>query len=217
MKKIIPFKKKLEFKTNINEIVSISLENTLSINDNKVIGDLIIDGKYKITETSINVDDFEFKIPVEIEIDSKYIIDKVITDIDDFYYEIINNNILEVNIDVMLDNLEEKEQPALIEQPIYVQQIKEFREETKEMETKEERCIELEEKEKHEINIFENFNDESDTTSTYYVYIVREGDTIEQIQDKYKTTLEQLTMYNDLTELKLGDKIIIPENKNAKN
>ena len=76
---------------------------------------------------------------------------------------------------------------------------------------KEENTIK-EETNKQEIsNIFDSFTDDSDTTSTYHVYIVREGDTLEQIQDKYKTTLELLNQYNDLTEIKLGDKIIIPE------
>ena len=214
MKKIIPFTKRLSFKTNINEITSISLENTLTVNNKKVIGDLIIDGKYKITETSINVDDFEFKIPVEIELDDKYIIEDITTDIDDFYYEIINNNTLEVNIDVLIDNLEEKliKEPPTVLEPKY-----EYREEPKDMDKTEERCIEqenpiTEETNKQEIsNIFDSFTDDSDTTSTYHVYIVREGDTLEQIQDKYKTTLELLNQYNDLTEIKLGDKIIIPE------
>ena len=75
MKKIIPFKKNLTFNTNVSEITSISLENTLNYKNYNVLGDLIISGTYKITDTSIKVDNFEFKIPIEIEIDKKYITD----------------------------------------------------------------------------------------------------------------------------------------------
>jgi len=45
---------------------------------------------------------------------------------------------------------------------------------------------------------------------TYNVFIVREGDTIESILDKYGIELDELKKYNDLNELKLGDKLIIP-------
>ena len=36
------------------------------------------------------------------------VLDKVTVDIDDFYYEIINEKTLVVNIDVLINNLEEK-------------------------------------------------------------------------------------------------------------
>jgi len=48
------------------------------------------------------------------------------------------------------------------------------------------------------------------------VYIVREGDTIDSIMSKYKITRDLLNEYNDLNELKLGDKLIIPEILDAK-
>ena len=64
-----------------------------------------------------------------------------------------------------------------------------------------------------EVNIEEVNTKEVNTEevySSYSVYIVREGDTIEQILSKYEITKEILEDYNDLTEIKLGDKIIIP-------
>lgn len=204
MKKIIPFKKNLNFKTNVSEITSISLENTLQKNKNNVEGDLIITGNYKITDTSTNVDNFEFKIPVNIEIDKKYMIDNMVIDIDDFYYEIINNNTLEVSIDVMLDNIVEKQ---MIKQVEEFELIKDLKEEINK--ENEERCIE-EESPKDMSEIFETINNEKEDYSTYHVYIVREGDTLENIISKYNTTKEKLEPYNDLNEIKLGDKIIIP-------
>jgi len=53
-----------------------------------------------------------------------------------------------------------------------------------------------------------------ETFKSYTVYILREGDTIESIIEKYKVTKEELLDYNDLSEVKIGDKIIIPSNDN---
>lgn len=60
-------------------------------------------------------------------------------------------------------------------------------------------------------NIFDNMSD-SETYSTYYVYIVKEDDTIEKILDKYGITKEDLENYNNLESFKPYDKIIIPTN-----
>ena len=74
-------------------------------------------------------------------------------------------------------------------------------------EEKKEKKIEMEEK----INsLFNQFSKESEVYVSYNVYIVRDGDTLESIIDKYATSVEELKKYNDLSELKLGDKLIIP-------
>ncbi len=212
MKKTIPFKKQLIFKTKVNDITSIALENTLKTKENIIEGELIINGTYKITETSTKVDEFEFKIPINIEIDDKYITEEIQIDISDFYYEIIDNSILEVNIEILLDNIIEKqiEEPAK-EEILTLKPIIEKEEETiMEEPIKEERCIEQEEP-TNEINMFNSFIDDQEEYGAYHVYIIREGDTIETILNKYKTTKEKLDEYNDTNELKIGDKIIIPE------
>ncbi len=59
-------------------------------------------------------------------------------------------------------------------------------------------------------SIFSSLTSKEETFSTYYVYIVRDTDTIESIIDKYKTTKEELQNYNDLTDIKVGSKLIIP-------
>lgn len=214
MKKIIPLKKQLTFKTNVNEITSISLENTLHNNKNEIEGELIINGSYKITDTSTKTDPFEFIIPTNIKIDEKYDCREVTIDIEDFFYEIINNNILNVNIEVTIDNLieipnEKKEGDEIIMEPLTERCIDAEIEEQEE--TKKEQKEEIKEKN----NIFDNFLNESDDYSTYYVYIVREGDTLETILSKYNITKEKLEEYNNLDEIKIGNKIIIPEKKDA--
>ena len=108
MKNIIPFKKDVIFKTNIEEITSISLEHNLSIEKDTVRGEFLINGEYKVSEKSTSVDPFNLQIPFEIVIDDRYDTKKATVDIDDFYYEIVNNNVLSVSIDVLVDSLEEK-------------------------------------------------------------------------------------------------------------
>lgn len=58
-------------------------------------------------------------------------------------------------------------------------------------------------------NIFDTISTD-ETYVTYYVYIMRESDTIEGILDKYKVTKEDLISYNDIDSIKVGSKIIIP-------
>ena len=180
MKKIVPFKKEIRFNTNVAEIISISLDHNLTKEDHSVKGVFIVSGEYKLTEASLNTEPFNYELPFTVAMDDKYILDNAKVDIDDFYYEIANSNTLVVNIDVSVDDLEERE---IIE------------------EIEEERCIEEE--------IIEASKKE-DNYRSYTVYIVREGDTLEEIITKYETTKEILLDYNDLTEIKIGDKIIIP-------
>lgn len=208
MKKIIPFKKDIIFKTNLKEITSISLENTLKVDDDLVCGDFIVSGDYKITETSVNTELFSYELPFEVAFDSKYDLKNAIIDIDDFYYEIINDSVLSINIDVAIDKIEENE---LEEEEIEMNNIEN---EIEEIESEDERCVEeenveVEDESQEQISLFDNINID-DTYNTYKVYIVRENDTLESICDKYSVSKDNLELYNNLSEIKLGDKIIIP-------
>ena len=195
MKKIVPFKKDIDFKQNIAEISSISLEHTLKLKEeNHVSGEFIVSGTYKLTDTSLNVDSFEYKLPFDISIDKKYDTTNIDVDINDFYYEVINNEILEVNIEVSLDNLEEKEERNMTEEkPEVIEEPKEA----------------IETKREESPSIFEDL-DENERYSVYKVHIVTENDTTESIINEYGITKEDLESYNDLTDLKIGNKLIIP-------
>lgn len=270
MKKIIPFRKEIVFKTNISEITSISLEHQLSINELNITGEFMVTGDYKISDKSTTVEPFDLSIPFEIVLDEKYDTSKATCDIDDFYYEIINNSVLSISIDVCVDKLSEilikDELPILQEKKDIIDElfeeqnkareinnnfaevIKESKNEDRKEEIKEEvkednRCIEeddilpgemgdIVEEEKIEIkkeknitkeekietlesvnekinSLFSNVGD-GDVYVSYNVYIIREGDTVESIIEKYATNEEELKKYNNLSDLKLGDKIIIP-------
>ncbi len=201
MKKIVPFKKDIDFNNNIFEINSISLEHTLALKeDNLVSGEFIISGTYKMTEASLNVDSFEYKLPFDISIDKKYNTNNVIVDINDFYYEVINNEILSINIEVSLDNLEEKEIVVLPEEKI------EILDEREEADIENNQNIDTK-------NLFDSF-DENERYSVYKVHVVTENDTIDSILQKYEINKEELEAYNDLNDLKIGDKLIVPNYEN---
>ena len=221
MKNIIPFKKDVIFKTNLSEITSISLENTLNLKDDTISGDFIISGDYKVTDKSTSVEPFNLNIPFEIVLDDRFETNRATIDIDDFYYEIVNNNVLSVSIDVLVDHLQEKpliEMEDLVE-VVPVRTVLDLEEEKMENSVVEERCVEKEDelpkRNEEEIeakinSIFSNgtFNDE--VYVTYNVFIIRDGDTLDSIMEKYNVTQDELEKYNDLSNLKLGDKLIIP-------
>ena len=201
MKKIIPFNKDIEF-TNIAEINSISLEHTLKLKEeNLVSGEFIVSGTYKMTDTSLNTDNFEYKIPFDISIDKKYDTKDIDIDINDFYYEVINNKILSINIEVSIDGLKEKEEKEVVEEPEVLE------------ETLENDSFERKESEESAKSIFEDL-DENERYSVYKVHVVTENDTIENILQKYEITKEELEAYNDLKDMQIGDKLIIPSHEN---
>lgn len=199
MKKTVPLKKELNFKNHLAEIVSIALDHELNLEGKVIKGNLIVSGSYKINDTSVNTEEFKFTIPVNIEMSDRYNLENMTIDIDDFYYEIINNNLLSVSIEIGLDNLEETLPPFKYEK------------EKVEAVVKEEDKEELSRIDTNDVkNLFDSFDDSNETYSTYRVCIVKESDTIESIILKYNISKELLEQYNDISDIKIGDKLIIP-------
>lgn len=58
--------------------------------------------------------------------------------------------------------------------------------------------------------IISNVNKIQDGFVTYKVYKIKENETLESIVIKNKTTIDELKEYNDLNNLSINDKIIIP-------
>ena len=218
MKKLIPFQKDLSFDNKIHEISSISLEHTLKLNEgNQISGEFIVSGTYKLTEASINVDPFEYILPFSISIDKKYETKNINVDINDFYYELVNNQILSINIEVVIDNLEEKEETFVTkEKTVIPNEPEDIREETTNEENQEEtETVSKTENENTETtkSIFENL-DENERYAVYKVHVVTENDTVESIMQKYQITKEELEAYNDLNDVQMGSKLIIKDNEN---
>ena len=233
MRQVIPFSKNIEFKTMINEITNISFEHNLSLNENNSIsGDFLITGKYKINQSSPTEEDFSYKIPIDIAIDPKYKTESIELEIDEFKYEKVDSNKLKVDIDLSIDNLERKEEVEELE--IIDSQERKMLSDSekeeiskiinsddtstlfKEFDNKQELIIEKTEEEKKPNvgSLFEAFKDTEETFTTYSVYIIRNGDNIDEIISKYKTTREKLEEYNDMNSIKIGTKLIIPNTQN---
>ena len=60
-------------------------------------------------------------------------------------------------------------------------------------------------------NLANSLNTNEENYHTYKVYIVRNGDTIETICSKYNLLIDDLKEYNDINNVNIGDKIIIPQ------
>ena len=236
MKKIIPFKQELLFKTKVSEITSISLEHKVDkMIDEVISGEFIINGEYKMTEGSINKEKYEFTLPFDIALNSKYDIDTVKVDIDNFYYEIVNNEVLKVNIDLLVEAEEKIEQEVIIDEDRNTIDEEETDNLSKNYDNIDindninlESNIDIHNEDNIDINI-DNTNinnnqnnnvntnifdtiDNTETYSSYYVYIVKEEDTIDKILEKYDVTKEDLELYNNIDNIKPYDKIIIPTN-----
>lgn len=222
MQKIIPFKKEVVFKNTIEEITSISMDHHLSREDYTIKGNFIVEGEYVSVE---NKDAFHFEIPYTEILDQTYDVDNVVIDIDDFYYEIVAPNKLSIHIDVLVDKLKEKplieEVEEMREEKVEEKKFEDVKEEQKLEEQRIEEKVVEQEEEKEEVErveavtqVFSNQAMSEESYMTYKVYIVREGDTVSSILEKYQITEENLRKYNVINELTLGDKLIIPNEKN---
>lgn len=220
MKKKINIEKRVDFPTMIGEITAISLDHDLKFIDNlNVNGDLILSGKYKMTEASRLEEDFLYKFPIEIALTEKLDLNTTKIEISDFYYEIENDDIMKCHVDLDIEGLEvvdfcddlfedrECDGDKNIEVEIPKKEV--IEPPLEEERHDEEEIEELIEDKKEEINIM-NFDDENETYGTFVVYIVRQNETVNSILEKYNTTIEELEKYNDLKNINIGTKLIIP-------
>ncbi len=238
MNQLIEFKKDCIMKTMISEITDISLTHDYKILDDVIEGYFDISGEYKITKSSIEREDFMFTIPFSIALSS--LIDKssINLTIKDFNYEVekdilhlkmaLNLDYHEIEVEEFLNVEETLEEPTEkeSEEEIMesVEEILENIPETEDTAFHNELMIEEEKEEIKEetINIIDKKEAEASINSIisgmtkdesfykYKVYIMREEDTIESIAIKYNVTLDTLNEYNNLENINIGDKIVIP-------
>ena len=206
MKKNVSFDKNVEFPTMIGEIVELSLEHNLKFVDSfNIKGDLLLNGKYKLTEASRVEDDFNYNIPLEISLIEKIDINNSNIEIIDFYYEIINDNTMKCHVELEINGLEVLEEKEEVRECDGDKVVEE------EEINDEEEIEDEDEEEKESINdsLFTNL-DEEDTYGTFLVYIVRENESINSIIEKYNTNIEEIQKYNDIDNIGVGTKLIIP-------
>ncbi len=207
MNQIIPIKKDILFKTKIGEITDISLDYDYKINNELIEGSLDINGTYKLTEASILQDEFYHTIPFSIAITKEVNKDTVKLEIDDFKYK-YDKDILSIDVSMLLnfEKTEVKEEVEIMDDFKIEDFIPKIPEE-----------IEMENNINEEINITNinnitnNIINDEKKYYKYKVYIVRTNDTIEGICNKYNVNINDIKEYNDITNINVGDKIIIPE------
>ena len=238
MKKIVPFNNVLNFETDVCEITAISLEHKIDMEDDAISGVFYITGEYKIIDGQLEREKFNFELPFDIALGSTYDRSTLVVDIDDFRYEIVDRNKLKVNIDLYIDgevvpdriveedridnNIEEVDtnkevdeiEPVITSSKERIDLLDEMLDnsEEKDMESEKEINISNENNNNQEnINILNGISNDTEYV-TYRVYRIMEGDTIDKIIEKYKVSREELEKYNDLGDIKIGDKLIIPAN-----
>lgn len=211
--------------------------------DNEITGDFELYLEYKENDISIDTESYTATIPFNISLDDRYDSKDSKVEIDDFYYEIEDSRvILHVDVLVDGLNVAEKELENVIpirkEEVSEDEKIEEVKSEIKLEEDREDREDEIEGalmdkrdeiedlfkevdeeikpvevKEKKSKPIFETFDPNNETYVTYNVHIVRNDDNVDSICAKYNVTKEELAYYNELKEIKMGDKLIVPTYK----
>ena len=234
MKKKVTFDKSMEFPSMIGQISAISLDSALRfVDETNIEGDLIVSGKYKLTEASQLEEDFYYKIPIEITLTENLDIDHSSIEISDFTYE-TQENMLICHIELFINGIEiieekiveeerecdgEEKMENEIEIPhknIEEEKIRDevFEEKKNIQEGIKEELEKDSSEEKEELekdnSLFFNFKDDDDQYGTFIVYIVRQNETINSIIEKYHTTLEEIEQYNDIKDIQNGTKLIIP-------
>ena len=245
MKTIIPYEHDIKFDTKIAEITSISLEHEDKLTDNEIMGDFIISGDYKVHAISVNREEFKYRLPFSIELADNLIRDSINYDVSDFTYDIKDNNILTVKIEMTL-NAEEVEEPIpeIVEEPLTISEpvidtlprgsedisvnvnpeldaelnsMINAQKETNVMPINDSEITNTENSnnitDASKDIIMNNVTNTANTYITYNVYIVKDNDTIDSICDTYKVSKDLLQEYNDIHDIKIGDKLLIPELK----
>lgn len=202
----IPFKHELD---NDIEEESVKLEITNFEYDYKkdelmvkIEYDILGDRKdVLIFEDEESLEDFLTKREIEV-------IDTRVEEINEYLNneENIENKIDEVDNVEALRNKEE-----IIELPKDIEKDNEEFEKTLNIDIKPINKEVIEEREIIKTNeIINNVGTIEDSYVTYKVYTINPNETLESLVIKHKTTIDELKEYNDLSNLNINDKIIIP-------
>lgn len=184
--------------------------------------DIALDSRYDTNNIVVDIDDFNYSI-----INNDILKVRIVLYIDGDLIKNNENNQLELKN----NNNEIKEESINLEKEVEEPQIEKSvnydRKEEKELSKEDvqpeiELNIEninvnnnsVEGDSKYDSSLFNNL-ESGETYSTYHVYIVKEEDTIDKIMEKYSVSKEDLSNYNDLNDIKPGDKVIIPTSYNG--
>ncbi len=229
MNQKIEFKKDCMLKTYVSSITDISLTHDYKILDDTIEGYFDVTGSYKVTMSSVETESFMFTIPFTIALSSLIDKDTIDLKLSDFNYS-VEKDVLHLKmfldmdyqeieikedikdneeIDNMINDLMDKESTTDIKSP------SEFHNEVmldNVVDSKEEVSTKEKVSEKNFNTIFNEVKESN--FSKYKVYIMRSEDTLESILVKYNVTMDEIKEYNDIDNINIGSKIVIPYNKN---
>lgn len=229
MNQKIEFKKDCMLKTYVSSITDISLTHDYKILDDTIEGYFDVTGSYKVTMSSVETESFMFTIPFTIALSSLIDKDTIDLKLSDFNYS-VEKDVLHLKmfldmdyqeieikedtednekIDNMINDLIDKESTTDIKSP------SEFHNEVmldNVIDSKEEVSTKEKVSEKNFNTIFNEVKESN--FSKYKVYIMRSEDTLESILVKYNVTMDEIKEYNDIDNINIGSKIVIPYNEN---
>lgn len=199
MKLIIPFEKKVKFNSNACEISSISLEHEFTKNEGEILGNFLISGSYKEHELSVNKTPFNFTLPFSVDISDRVDLNTIEFTIDNFTYDLKDND-LDIKIDYVITGEDKKEEVRFEKVDEETLPILEDNEIIEEKTTDEEKDI---------ISSIEA----KDDYMMYHLHIVKETETIESICTLYGLSKDEILNINNVTNVNVNDKLLIPINE----
>lgn len=187
--------------------------------------DITLDPRYDVNSVKADIEDFYYdiinedtlKVNIDLYIEAEYLPDTS-----------LDNNILteKDKSDNEMNDVQKEDEPVEEDRNIMMEsksdskndeniEIKKDKEVTSEKINNDDATMNNSDIERNDVDDFANdlFSnlDNTETYTTYYVYIVKEEDTIDKIISLYGVTKEDIENYNDITSIKPGDKVIIPK------
>lgn len=187
--------------------------------------DITLDPRYDVNSVKADIEDFYYdvinedtlKVNIDLYIEAEYLPDTS-----------LDNNILteKDKSDNEMNDVQKEDEPVEEDRNIMMEsksdskndeniEIEKDKEVTSEKINNDDATMNNSDIERNDVDDFANdlFSnlDNTETYTTYYVYIVKEEDTIDKIISLYGVTKEDIENYNDITSIKPGDKVIIPK------
>jgi hypothetical protein len=187
--------------------------------------DITLDPRYDVNSVKADIEDFYYdvinedtlKVNIDLYIEAEYLPDTS-----------LNNDVLteKDKSDNEMNDVQKEDEPAEEDRNIMMEsksdskneeniEIEKDKEVTSEKINNDDATMNDSDIERNDVDDFANdlFSnlDNTETYNTYYVYIVKEEDTIDKIISLYGVTKEDIENYNDITSIKPGDKVIIPK------
>ncbi len=186
--------------------------------------DITLDPRYDVSTVTSDIEDFYYdilnedtlKVNIDLFVEAQYLPEKELEEVREEKEE---KELIEeptkIEIQSIPDEEEKRESSLPLKEEIekvkeVVSEDNEERLEIKKIMPKKEDNSLIDSAPSLASDLFSNLDD-TETYTTYYVYIVKEEDTIDKILTKYGVTKDDLEAYNTIAEIKPGDKVIIPK------